>query len=372
MAAPLRSKLLKKSTFFQANDNYRVRYEKLRKWLCTDSKMIRSVLDAEKGILKWYKTEKTLLLNCEKFLEKVDHYIYTIRFAVTHGVNRARFDILSEQRLFKLFVQKVGQDRIRQEAEKYCQTRNLAVLKIICKQVDTELTIPAEYKLRTTPKELNCIDGREADQVEPGDEEEINYIYNQRRGGYRGNYRGNGRRFPQPSGGYGNYRQYKIPQYNNNYYRGGRRSRNSRRYGPRGGYRSGIQKTQYKSKICTYCVKYGHLESDCYAKLAAQKLQKMKEAKLPETDIRQYVQERSDMYLIDDSEEYPGGSPDYDVGSAAEEPLISIEETNDIKEAPTDTSHAADEHENYNIESHHNNDKDSGNDTFRYTYPRNQ
>ncbi len=279
MAAPLRAKLLKKSTFFQANDNYRIRYEKLRKWLCTDSKMIRSVLDAEKDIFKWYKTEKTLLLNCEKFLEKVDHFMYTIRFAITHGVNQAIFDILSEQKLFKLFVQKVGQDRIRQEAEKYCQIRNLAVLGIICKQVDTEITIPAEYKLRAAPKEVNCINTG-GDKVletniyndEPENEEEVNYIYN-RRGGYAnyGNYRGISRdssgRFARPNNNYGgNYRgkrRYNFNNRNNNQYR-------RRRNGGRGGYKPQhqfIKDYKYKSKVCSYCVKYGHLESDCYARL---------------------------------------------------------------------------------------------------------
>ncbi len=145
-----------------------------------------------------------MILNCEKFLEKVDNYIYAIQFSITHGINQARFDIISEQKLFKIFVQKVGQDRIRQEAEKYAQYRNLSVLRILCKQVDKEITVPVEYKVMKPPRpraEVQLIDDHEAqfinDQMDrPGDfeeedEDEINYVQGGRYNGYRRQSYGN-------------------------------------------------------------------------------------------------------------------------------------------------------------------------------------
>ncbi|MCP4143485.1 MAG: hypothetical protein GY755_24895, partial [Chloroflexi bacterium] len=220
MSPELRSKLLKKSTFFNNINGAVDRYEALRKWLCKETELIASVIEAHNAIKGWQKTEKTLLLNFEKFQEKIDHYVYAIRFAVTHGIAESRFDVATEPSLFKLFVQRVGQDRIRQEAEKYAGERNIAVLKILCKQVDKELSIPLEYQVparRSTSAtaEINVLEDEEyGGDVNFETMTDAEILYYSRNYNYRPS-RGQFRKYN--NGGYNNRSRKRFPTNNSNY-----------------------------------------------------------------------------------------------------------------------------------------------------------
>ncbi len=192
LSPTLRAKLVKKQDFFAGAANDTERYERIRKWLCTDEKMMKSVNDTEKAIKEWSPTKETLALNYDDFVERIDSYIYSIRFAVSHGINQSRFDLLSESFLFKLFVRKTKQDKIRQEAEKFTSVRNVSTLQKIVQQLNKEISIPTEYKNMKPTASLMYMteDDNEGDMLYNNGNEDLLYMrenpgrYSQAPGGY--------------------------------------------------------------------------------------------------------------------------------------------------------------------------------------------
>ncbi len=373
----LKAKLLKKTTFFDGAVTSVQKYDRLRKWLCTDEALINSVQKAEDAIMNWVMAEKTLLLGCEKYLELVDHYIYAVRFAVTHGIDQSRFDVCSESRLFKNFVRKTKKDRIRQEAEKYVRRRNLTVLQIICKQVDKEISIPKEYQAEKKTPQAGDIYGIEneyenvdqdvygpTDEV-PVDDPEVYYTQ-------QGRYSNGSRRQYRARGGYNNYRS---KSYGNNYgsrggynnYGGYNNNRGGYR-GQRGGYggpQGNNNRPQARSKniICEYCARTGHTVSVCYAKQAADSLAKLRKnggsiadqlkvVRNREQQIRDRqsnrTRARGQIYGIDDTTASTGD--DRSTANAAAIGKVNDEsKTNDVGDS---------------------NDNNEESEFFKYTYPR--
>ncbi len=101
MEENLRKKIARNSAFFNGYNTVAAKYQRVRKWLCNDDLLIQSINDAEQRIENWTRNKKSLILNYESFMEVIDSYIYTIRFAVTHGINQARIDVMTEQKLDK-------------------------------------------------------------------------------------------------------------------------------------------------------------------------------------------------------------------------------------------------------------------------------
>ncbi len=99
----------------------------------------------------------------------------------------------------------------------------------------------------------------------------------------------------------------------------------------------------------------------------------MKDDKVPDIDIQQYLQEKNEMYLMDDIEEY--GTPDHDINcapgdSTPEESVLAIEQSYDQKEASVIPPPII--HHTSSPTTHQDRKNKDSSDTFAYTYPRNQ
>ncbi len=249
----LRAKLVKKPAFFAGLNDDAAKYLKLRKWLCTDDSMMKAVTKAQETLRKWVKNKDTLLLNYQDYVEHVDNYIYSIRFGVTHGIRQSRFDVLTEAALFKLFIKRMGEDRIRQEAEKFTRIRNISTLGVIVKQLNNEVSIPTEYQDLKPPRNGNntpslmVIDGNESTDEPHFDEQgELYYV----------NRPDRPRRYYPSRSRFGNT-QNRTNQYNRN----NRNNRTNNRYNNN---RSRTARFEYwKLPFCALCISYGHKTEDC-------------------------------------------------------------------------------------------------------------
>ncbi len=240
LSKELQAKLLKKSArFFENANTDRERYRRLRKWLCTDDKLMKSVADALAAVKSWSRTQSTLLLNYDSYIECIEHYIYTVRFAVTHGINQNRFDIPTETFLFINFVQKVGEDRIRQDADKFSTVRNLSVLGLVVKSLNKEVSVPTEYKEEALF--LNDITNSQDEFEQARDEH--GEIYFVRRNRNRRNWRSNNWRSNNS-----NYTSNRFSNSNNS---------NKKRQ-PRI-----TAEEEMKQELCLTCVAYGHGPDKC-------------------------------------------------------------------------------------------------------------
>ncbi len=175
------------------------------------------------------------------------------------------------------------QEKIRQEAEKYATIRNICVLKIICKQIDKELSIPTEYETpeNRSTAQVNVIEEEEdiyqGVAVDKLDDEELLYYQKWRsRNRYQsssrfGKYKPK-RRFERPYGT--QQRRDFIRNYPSN-------SNDKTAYN-----KSGKTWTiKSVDNLCSYCVRFGHKKDDCFFKKAADTLQEMKEQEKSPEDI---------------------------------------------------------------------------------------
>ena len=245
------------------DDNARAKYKALRTWLAPKSKLRNWVMEAKRQMLGWTPGDKSILENIGSFKKTVHSYRYQVRFAHTHGVRTREFNNRpKEAELVQLFCARSKRDKIRIKLQQLSETENLAVLTLICEQLDTEITIPLGYKKekemtasifvldeqsQTTYSEDEAnVEFLSEGQVQEAlaSDEQVLYI-RRNNGGYR------------------------PGRYRNNWSRGNWRSRQNNRgsYRGRGRGRGNFRKTDSRAnsgKICTECIQPGHTKEDCF------------------------------------------------------------------------------------------------------------
>ncbi len=320
MDQPLRQKLFNKQNFWKglAANNIAGRYLRVRKWLVDELELIENVHTAARKIQTWRPQFNRLSKDFEEWTELIERYIYQVRFAISHGIEPARIEPISESKLFNWFVVATGKDMIRKEASKHTAIKNIAILKLVIEQLGKEVEIPAEYK--HIKAELNIIEAEKPDETN----EEIEFM---------GRYQSN-------RNGYNKYNQYGI---NNNFSRGRDRRRNDRY--KRNGFRNrinGNKKGNWSDSLyCSHCGRTNHVISKCFMKDKSKKIKKMEKEGMSKKAIadycrgrRKYNTKKPSVHMME-TEKLAGTGKEVEYENAAyEHALNQAQQGNDVKFTP--------------------------------------
>ncbi|MCP4478775.1 MAG: hypothetical protein GY818_11855, partial [Planctomycetaceae bacterium] len=163
-------------------------------------------MKAHRNIVSWTPAKKSLAENLRAYKSLIHSYRYVVRYALTHGVKRREFNNRpQEATLVQDFCAKMNKSQVRIRMQKISDIENVAVLEIVCQQIDSEDCNPLVMGSPDTEdaeSDIELID----DEFAIDSQEEIFYV----------NF--DGRRRPA--------------RWNNNRGRGFGRNRNYRNYNP--------------------------------------------------------------------------------------------------------------------------------------------
>ncbi|MCP5016750.1 MAG: hypothetical protein GY938_16010, partial [Ketobacter sp.] len=233
---------------------YPQRYAAVRQWLTPLSSLRITVTKALRALQAWTPSGKSIAENLRDFKTYIHEYIYQVRFAITHGMKAREFNSAPlESTLVQDFCAKVNNKKIRIRMQRISDIENIAVLEIVCKQIDSEDIEPLGYKKQSTASIYALDTQQQSDEpeIEFLDEDDLQYIPDQeilwiRHNGQRrpARYRNN-RSFRKNRGQNRHY-----GSYDRNYTNSSNNSTSSR---------------VFSNEICPECVTRGHNRSTCYS-----------------------------------------------------------------------------------------------------------
>ncbi len=233
---------------------YPQRYAAVRQWLTPLSSLRITVTKALRALQAWTPSGKSIAENLRDFKTYIHEYIYQVRFAITHGMKAREFNSAPlESTLVQDFCAKVNNKKIRIRMQRISDIENIAVLEIVCKQIDSEDIEPLGYKKQSTASIYALDTQQQSDEpeIEFLDEDDLQYIPDQeilwiRHNGQRrpARYRNN-RSFRNNRGQNRHY-----GSYDRNYTNSSNNSTSSR---------------VFSNEICPECVTRGHNRSTCYS-----------------------------------------------------------------------------------------------------------
>ncbi|MCP4991606.1 MAG: hypothetical protein GY928_37775 [Colwellia sp.] len=224
-------------------------------------------MKAHRNIASWTPAKKSLAENLRAYKSLIHSYRYVVRYALTHGVKRREFNNRpQEATLVQDFCAKINKSQVRIRMQKISDIENVAVLEIVCQQIDSEDCDPLGYKSQTTKASIYLMGSSDTEIAESDIEliedefaidsqEEIFYVnFDGRRRPARWN-NSRGRSF-------GRNRNYRS--YNPNYPSNTRFQRPKRSIYPN--TRDSVERRWGSDDVCPECVMPGHKRRLPYSK----------------------------------------------------------------------------------------------------------